>query len=148
MTPTAQNISSSSGPAEGKPKLIALDHDLNVLRDIAQALCPWFEVLRFREPLSAMALIETDPGIGAIVTEQVLPQASGVSLLETVRTRRPEVRRVLLSSYGDLASIIGGLHSGAIQAMVNKPFRREELLSAVAPQAAAARALSPQRASA
>src|SRR5687768_12807632 len=123
--------------SNGKSKLIALDHDIIVLREIAIAMGPWFEVLRFREPMNVMSVIETDASsIDVIVTEHVLPQASGVSLLETIRTRCPKIRRVLLTGYGDLASIVAGLHSGAIQALVNKPFRREELLAAVFPHGA------------
>lgn len=127
---------SSEITMDGKPKLLALDHDLNALRDVAAALSPWFDVIRIREPLKVMSLIQADESITAIVTEQVLPQANGVDLLETIRTLRPQVRRVLVSGYGDLGSIIGGLHSGAIQAMVHKPFTRAELIAAVLPNAA------------
>ena len=133
---------------DGKRKLIALDYDMNSLREVAAALAPWFDVLRFREPLKVMSLIQADDSIAAIVTEQVLPKASGVDLLESIRTLRPQVRRVLVSGYNDLASIVGGLHSGAIQALVHKPYTRVELIAAVLPHAAAAQATSARRASA
>ena len=63
---------------DGKPKLIALDHDVNTLRDVAAMLSPWYEVQRFREPLRAIAMIEADASIEVFLTEQVLPQAAGV----------------------------------------------------------------------
>jgi len=131
---------------ESKPKLIALDYDLSTLRDVAAVMTPWFEVLRIREPMKAIATIESDKTIAAIITEQVLPQASGIDLLETIRTRAPGIRRVLLTGHDDLATIITGLHTGAIQALVHKPFRREELVGAVLPQGA--KSLAMLRASA
>lgn len=133
-----------------KPKLIALDHDVSSLREIAATLTPWFDVLRFREPMKVMALVQSDDSssIGAIVTEQVLPQASGVDLLESIRSLRPQIRRVLVSGYGDLASVIGGLHSGAIQALVHKPFSRATLLAAVLPTPLIAQAPEMRQASA
>jgi DNA-binding NtrC family response regulator len=118
---------------DGKSKLIALDHDLQSLRDVAAAMTPWYDVVRLREPMKVVELLQADANVAVVVTEQVLPTGSGVSLLESARTLRPDVRRVLMTGYGDLASIIAGLHSGAIQAMVNKPFTRDELLAAVLP---------------
>jgi FixJ family two-component response regulator len=81
-------------------------------------------------------MIESDPHIGAIITEQVMRSGDGVQLLETVRTLRPQVRRIVLTTYTDLAAIIHGLHSGAIQALVQKPIVDSELLAAVCPELA------------
>ena len=55
-----------------------------------------------------------------------------------IDTLRPDVRRVMMTGHPDLSGIIQGLHSGAIDRLVHKPFTRDELLSAVrldAPQA-------------
>jgi ActR/RegA family two-component response regulator len=128
------------------PKLVALDGDLSTLREIADAVGDHFVVVPCRDVLRAIGVIETDAAVRVVVTEHVMYAASGTSLLETVRARKPHVRRVMLTSYADLAAIVHGLHSGAIQHLVRKPIIRTELLTAVgidaAATAAAARRLS------
>ena len=60
--------------------------------------------------------------------------ASGVSLLETARSCRPSARRILMTTYHDLPSIVAGLHSGAIERLVQKPFSAAELMAAILPE--------------
>ena len=55
-------------------------------------------------------------------------------MLETAQRHAPDARRVLLTTYHDLASIVDGLHSGAIEKLVQKPFTVGELLSAILPE--------------
>jgi eukaryotic-like serine/threonine-protein kinase len=93
-------------------------------------------VVPVRNPRRAIGMLEVDPSVQAIITEQVMRGANGVDLLDSIRTMRPGVRRVMLTSYSDLASIVGGLHSGAIQCLIQKPVTDAELLTAVCPQAA------------
>ena len=118
------------------PKLIALDSDEKTQAQIARLFGGHFLVIQLRNPLRAMALIEMDRDVRAIITEQVMRTATGVDLLESVRTMRPEIRRVMLTGYSDLAAIVMGLHSGAIQSLVQKPAGDLELLTAVCPEVA------------
>ena len=118
------------------PKLIALDQDDAVLRQVSRVFGGTFLVVQVRNPSRAIGLLDIDASIRAIVTEQVMRTADGVELLETVRTRRPDIRRVMLTTYTDLASIVAGIHSGAIQCLVQKPASDADLFAAVCPEAA------------
>lgn len=128
-------------------KLILLDGDQDLMRQVFRVFGGCFMVLHVRNPRRAIGLVESDPQITAVITEQVLRSGDGVELLETIRTRKPQVRRVMLTSYSDLASIVVGLHSGAIQSLVQKPANDTELLVAVCPEVAE-RATLRRRASA
>jgi hypothetical protein len=39
-----------------------------------------------------------------------------------------------MTTYHDLAGIVAGLHSGAIERLVQKPFTRAELMTALLPE--------------
>src|SRR3712207_7939050 len=52
----------------------------------------------------AMEWLKLHPGVAAIVSEQVMDNAAGVTILETGRTQKPSVRRVMLTGHGDLAA--------------------------------------------
>jgi DNA-binding NtrC family response regulator len=120
-----------------KPPLLALDGDDAVLRTIAEVGAPHFYVLSTRDPRRLLGWLENYPKVGVVLTEHVLRTSSGVSLLETARTMRPSARRVLMTTYHDLASIVAGLHSGAIEQLVQKPFTPAELLGVLLPDGAA-----------
>lgn len=118
-------------PPRTRSKLVALDSDASELGCISRIAAPWLQVITSRDPRRVLAMVESDPAISVLVTEQVLSTASGVALLETVRTSRPDVRRVLLTGYGDLATVIAGVHSGAIERLIYKPLVAAELLAAI-----------------
>lgn len=131
-----------------KPHLLALDGDDTVLRTLAEIAAPWYQVLTTRDPRKLLGWLENYRQVSAIVTEHVLQTSHGVALLESARTMRPEARRVLLTTYHDLPSIVAGLHSGAIQHLVQKPFNSTELLTAVLPEGALSPTAQQHRASA
>jgi two-component system response regulator RegA len=121
-------------------KLLALDEDDSALAQIARVASGYYSVMQLKSPSRALGLLEADPSIEVFVTEHVMRFGNGVELLETVRTMRPEVRRVMLTNYSDLAGIVLGLHSGAIQQLVQKPAGDLELLHAISPAVAQQRA--------
>jgi DNA-binding NtrC family response regulator len=126
--------------------LLALDGDETILKTISRLAAPYYEVLATRDPRKFLAWLENAKNVAVVVTEHVLQTSSGVALLQSARTMRPDARRVLLTTYHDLASIVDGLHSGAIERMVSKPFTQSEFLAAILPESASGE--KSQRASA
>jgi len=63
------------------PKLIALDQDDTVLRQVSRVFGGTFLVVQVRNPSRAIGLLDIDASIRAIVTEQVMRTADGVELL-------------------------------------------------------------------
>jgi DNA-binding NtrC family response regulator len=131
-----------------KHHLLALDGDELVLRTIAQLAAPYYQVLTTRDPRKLLWWLENYKRVGVVATEHVLQTAHGVALLESARTMRPEARRVLLTTYHDLPSIVAGLHTGAIQHMVPKPLNPAEFLAAIVPEGMQGAGVGEQRASA
>ena len=122
------------------PHILVLDDDAPMLKQIARVFSGQYRVVPVINPTRALALLETDPAVSVFITEQVMRFGNGVDLLEAARTMKPNVRRVMLTNYSDLASIIPGLHSGTIEALAQKPATDQELIVAIAPH------LLPQRA--
>lgn len=116
-----------------KKKLIVLDGDRKSLHDICSMARLWYEVLPAADPRTALGWLQTDPNVSVFVTEHVDQSFDGMSLLEKVRTMHPTVRRILMTTYSDLARLVEGLHNGAIQKLVQKPIDRNEFMAAIAP---------------
>jgi two-component system response regulator RegA len=132
----------------GPPHILVLDDDLEMQSQIAKALAGHYRVISHLNPTRAIATLETDPDISVFITEQVMRFGNGLDMLEAARSMKPNVRRVMITNYSDLASIIPGLHSGAIQALAQKPATDQELLAAIAPHLLQQRATAPRRLSA
>lgn len=118
---------------DSKTSLLALDGDEAVLKVIARFGAPYYQVLTTRDPRRLLGWLEDINNVAAVITEHVLRTSNGVTLLESARTMRPSARRILMTTYHDLASIVAGLHSGAIERLVQKPFNAAELLAAILP---------------
>ena len=98
MTPRA--------PSHGRPKLVVLDNDAAVLRAVGDLLDPWFEVLETKDARRALTWVQQYAAVRVIVTERFTSSVAGLSVLEAVRTLRPDVRRVMLTDHADLSGLV------------------------------------------
>ncbi len=65
------------------------------------------------------------------MTDQRMPQITGVELLTKVRRGHPRAVRMLFTGYADLESIIAAINQGHIFQFLKKPWQPEELEAAV-----------------
>lgn len=114
--------------------LLALDGDEAILKTITRLASAYYEVRTTRDPMRWLGWLQNSESVAMVITEHVLRNSNGVTLLETARTCRPTARRVLMTTYHDLAGIVAGLHSGAIERLVQKPFTRNEIMAALLPE--------------
>ena len=112
------------------PKLLAVTGDPQVIRRITESAGAWYTITPCRFPQQAMQLLARDRSIRLLVTEH---NSAHANFLDEVRDIRPDVLRVMLTAYSDLGSIVSGLHSGAIQRLVQKPIVMEELRATIDP---------------
>jgi DNA-binding NtrC family response regulator len=119
-------------------KLIALDTDRAALVEVMRIARSWYEVLSTCDPRRAKSWLSEFTDIAVFVTDHASQHFEGENILEYARTRFPDVRRIVLTSYGDLSQLIHGLHNGAIQKLVQKPINRSELTAAIVPYEAQA----------
>lgn len=68
-----------------------------------------------------LALLETND-VGVIVSDQRMPQMSGVEFLSRVRERYSDTVRIILSGYTDLEYISDAINRGAIYRFLTKPW--------------------------
>ena len=79
----------------------------------------------------AAALVELEQGgIDLVLSDMVMPEMDGVSLLHHVRTRFPQLPFVLITAHGSVDSAVAAMKEGADDYLL-KPLNWEELLLVV-----------------
>lgn len=74
----------------------------------------------------ALKILENNT-IHVIVTDQRMPNMTGVELLEKVLEKHTNPIRILLTGYSDMGAIIDAVNKGKIFHYLTKPWNEEEL---------------------
>lgn len=114
---------------EKERTLLLVDDEPNILSALTRLLRPnGYRILRAgsgREGLELLAQNE----VGVIMSDQRMPEMTGVEFLRTVKERHPDTVRIVLSGYTELNSITEAINQGAIYKFLTKPWD-DELLRA------------------
>jgi len=65
--------------------------------------------------------------IHIIITDQRMPNITGVEFLESIIPEYPDAIRILLTGYADMEAIIEAINKGQIYRYITKPFVADEL---------------------
>jgi len=65
--------------------------------------------------------------VDIIITDQRMPQMTGVQFLEKVLEKYPDPMRILLTGYADMSAVVDAVNKGKIFHYLNKPWSEEEL---------------------
>jgi len=116
--------------SEGKPRLLAVDDEPDMLDFLERVFRSEFAVTRANSAEEAMNLLRTNT-FRVLVTDQKMPRVTGVELLESIRDSHPDLVKILLSGFTDLPEIQRAIERCGIAAYVVKPVDSERLRAAV-----------------
>lgn len=110
-----------------QPTLLLLDDEPNILNALQRVLYNEgyriFATSKAEEALDLLAVHRVD----VIISDQRMPEMTGVEFLSKVKTLYPSIVRVVLSGYSDIRSITEAINKGAISKYFSKPWDDEEL---------------------
>jgi len=65
--------------------------------------------------------------IHLIITDQRMPEMTGVEFLEKILPEYPETIRMILTGYSDIEAVIDGINKGQVYRYINKPWDEREM---------------------
>jgi len=71
--------------------------------------------------------ILNEKDVQIIITDQRMPEMTGVEFLEKVLEKYPDPMRILLTGYADMNAVIEAVNKGKIFHYLNKPWNEQEL---------------------
>jgi signal transduction histidine kinase len=107
--------------------VLVVDDEPDVVRSVKDLLRLEFRVLGATTADEAMRMMEEDE-IHVIMSDQRMPNMTGVELLGRVRGKHPDAIRLLFTGYSDLKAVIEAINTGHVYRYIAKPWDPDELL--------------------
>ena len=109
--------------------ILALDDD-PIIRNLLKSMLKDKSSLHVAEkPSKAFAILKKEP-IDILISDFMLPEMNGLEVLKKVKEDYPEVEVIMISSEGDMNTVIGALRQGAVD-YFRKPFKAEDIWIAI-----------------
>lgn len=113
-----------------KRPILVVDDEPEILRSLHDLLRREFQVYTASTGEQGLALLEQHE-IHVVISDQRMPEMTGVDLLARVRCEHPESIRLIFTGYADQRALIDAINRGNVFRYVSKPWDPDELLAAL-----------------
>ncbi len=114
-----------------KPAILCVDDEADIVASLERLFRKKYDVHKAHSGSEALSVLKSHRQICVIITDQRMPQMSGVEFLEKSLESHPDAVRILLTGYTDIDSIIDAINSGQVYRYVTKPWDPVDLSNAV-----------------
>lgn len=106
--------------------ILYVDDELNNLVSFKAVFRIKYKILTAISGEEAINILRNNE-VNIIITDQRMPQMTGVEFLETIIGEFPDPIRILLTGYADMNAVIDAINKGKIFHYLTKPWNEEEL---------------------
>jgi response regulator RpfG family c-di-GMP phosphodiesterase len=107
--------------------VLFVDDEVNILKALQRLLRNEpMNVLTAPRPEQALELLEREDA-QVVVTDQRMPDMSGVDMLSLIRERNPNIVRMMLTGYTEMNIAVEAINRGEIFRLITKPWNDDEL---------------------
>jgi putative two-component system response regulator len=110
-----------------KYKMLIVDDEAANLRLLDRLFARDFQCLTASSGVEAIRVLEQHD-VAILVTDQRMPQMTGIELLRHTARLRPHMVRILLTGYTDVEVLVEAVNSGLVYMYVSKPWNNEDLM--------------------
>lgn len=115
---------------ENKISVLYLDDEEHNLNSFRAAFRRRYKIYTANNSFEAFKILESNE-ISVLITDQRMPEMTGVEFLETVREKYDKPVRILLTGYADIEAVIGAINKGKVFHYISKPWNEEEVRNAI-----------------
>jgi diguanylate cyclase (GGDEF)-like protein/PAS domain S-box-containing protein len=123
-----RHLSFGAEPAAESNTLLLVDDEQNILNALRRLLRrEGYQILTANGGAEALELLALHR-VQVIVSDQRMPEMSGVEFMSKVKELYPETVRITLSGYSDISAVTDAINKGAIWKYLTKPWDDETLV--------------------
>ncbi|MBW2493405.1 MAG: response regulator, partial [Deltaproteobacteria bacterium] len=116
---------------ENARTVLFVDDEPNILKSVQRLLRQEeMNVLFASTGEEALEILSQTPA-QVVVTDQRMPEMSGVDLLSAVRERHPEIIRMMLTGFTEIKVAVEAINRGEIYRLITKPWNDDELRATI-----------------
>lgn len=112
--------------SEDKLSVLYVDDEVNNLQSFKAAFRRDFLIYTAESAKEGMKILSEMP-IEVIITDQRMPEMTGVEFLESIIPQYPDPIRILLTGYSDIQAVIDAINKGQVYHYITKPWDEEQL---------------------
>lgn len=113
-----------------KHPILVVDDEEEILFSLRGLLRQEFDLFTAASGAEALDVMRRH-AIHVLMTDQRMPQMTGVELLEQSRAVCPEAVRIVFTGYADIKAVIDAINQGRIFRYLTKPWDPDELVAAL-----------------
>jgi signal transduction histidine kinase len=106
--------------------ILVVDDEPDVVQSVQDLLRLDYRVLGTTRASHALQILRENE-IHIVMTDQRMPETSGVELLQQIRGENPDAIRLLFTGYADIKAVIDAINHGNVYRYISKPWDPDEL---------------------
>ncbi|MBC7391382.1 MAG: response regulator [Opitutaceae bacterium] len=111
---------------DDKIRILYIDDEEHNLNAFKASFRRMYDIYTAISPEEGKRILQEND-IEIIITDQRMPQMTGVEFLESIIEEYPDPMRILLTGYTDIQALIDAVNKGQIYRYMTKPWNEEEL---------------------
>ena len=128
-----QDLLSELGlPGPTCTRVLLVDDEFEVLAVLEALLDDDWDVFTAQSGKEALDILDSESPIDLIITDQRMPEMTGVELLSSLANSHPDLYRMVLTAYSDVDPIVAAINQGKVDQFILKPWDPEAIRRLVA----------------
>lgn len=116
---------------EEKIKVLYVDDEPNNLYSFKANFRRDFKIFLAESGAEALEVLEKEKEIEIILTDQRMPQMTGIEFLVQAKEKFPDPMRLLITGYADINAVVDAINKGQVFYYLTKPWNEDEVKIAV-----------------
>jgi two-component system, NtrC family, response regulator HupR/HoxA len=113
-----------------KYQLLLVDDELANLQKLQRTFMNEYNVLMARSGEEALDILQK-ASVDAIITDQKMPNMTGIEFLEFSQKIYPNLARIVLTGFTEVDDLVAAINTGKVHKYITKPWEPEDLRIAV-----------------
>ena len=110
--------------------LLLVDDEVANLQKLQRTFVDNYQVYMAQSGKEALEILRVSD-IDAIITDQKMPNMTGIEFLEASQKEYPDLVRIVLTGFTEVDDLIAAINTGKVHKYITKPWEPEDLRLAV-----------------
>jgi CheY-like chemotaxis protein len=113
--------------SDSRPRILVVDDEEAILETMTFTFENEYEVFTSTDARRALDILDEKAPIAVVLSDQRMPNMSGVEFVTEVCRRNPATVSMILTGFSDMDAIIQAVNDGHIYAYITKPWEPDQL---------------------